>query len=185
MERSRQFWKKSFSIGFIVLVGPLAVPHTVFGIILAPVDIPKVPTGPEEEFPEAHFTAMEQQAEVDASGGNRKPAQLEAELASVKPSSTSRTGVQEVGLIAGDLGFFPKTVFVTRDIPVRLFVTGAAKKPLCFMMDTFQIKKQIRAQKIEEINFTPTQPGQYRFYCPINGMEGTLLVKDISYREKP
>jgi hypothetical protein len=96
------------------------------------------------------------------------------------PTSVARSGIQEVALIAGDLGFFPKTVFVTRDIPVRIFVTGASKKPLCIMMDSFQIRKQVRAQKIEEITFVPTIPGQYRFYCPINGMEGTLLVKELS-----
>ncbi len=91
-----------------------------------------------------------------------------------------RKGIQEVAIIAGDLGFFPKTIFVTRDIPVRLFVTGASKAPLCLMMDSFQVRKQIRTQKVEEISFTPNQPGQYRFYCPVNGMEGTLIVKELA-----
>lgn len=94
------------------------------------------------------------------------------------PNTLSRTGIQEVALIAGDLGFFPKTIFVSRNIPVKLFITGASKKSLCFMIDFFQIRRQIRAEKIEEISFTPSTPGQYRFYCPINGMEGTLLVKE-------
>ena len=90
-----------------------------------------------------------------------------------------RRGVQEVSLIAGDLGFFPKTIFVTRDVPVRLFVTGASKSTLCIMMDSFQVRKQVRSQKIEEITFTPGNPGKYRFYCPVNGMEGNLIVKDL------
>ena len=89
-------------------------------------------------------------------------------------------GVQEVALIAGDLGFFPKTVFVSRDVPVRLFVTGASKNTLCIMMDSFQVRKQVRSQRIEEITFTPNEPGRYRFYCPVNGMEGTLVVKEFS-----
>ena len=89
-------------------------------------------------------------------------------------------GVQEVALIAGDLGFFPKTVFVARDVPVRLFVTGASKNTLCIMMDSFQVRKQVRSQHIEEITFTPNEPGSYRFYCPVNGMEGTLVVKEFS-----
>lgn len=100
--------------------------------------------------------------------------------ANPKPSSIVRNGVQEIALIAGDLGFFPKTVFVTQDIPVRLFVTGASKKPLCIMMDSFRVRKQIRSQKVEEINFVPKSSGQYRFYCPVNGTEGTLLVKEIN-----
>lgn len=102
----------------------------------------------------------------------------------VDPVSTSSTivrrGVQEVALIAGDLGYFPKTIFVTRDVPVRLFVTGASKNTLCIMMDSFQVRKQVRTQKIEEITFTPNTPGRFRFYCPVNGMEGTLIVKELA-----
>lgn len=101
------------------------------------------------------------------------------------PALASRMGVQEVALIAGDLGFFPKTVFVSRDVPVRMFVTGASKNTLCIMMDSFQVRKQIRSQKIEEITFTPGTPGKYRFYCPVNGMEGTLVVKEFSSSTLP
>jgi plastocyanin len=95
-------------------------------------------------------------------------------------SEMSRRGVQEVAIIASDLGYFPKTVFVTRDVPVRMFVTGSSKNTLCIMMDSFQIRKQIRSQKIEEITFTPNSPGKYRFYCPVNGMEGSLVVKELT-----
>ncbi|MDR3608719.1 MAG: cupredoxin domain-containing protein [Oligoflexia bacterium] len=92
----------------------------------------------------------------------------------------SRRGVQEVAVIATDLGFFPKTIFVTRDVPVRLFVTGASTHTLCIMMDSFQVRKQIRAKQIEEITFIPSTPGKYRFYCPVNGMEGSLVVKELT-----
>ncbi len=95
-------------------------------------------------------------------------------------AQVSQRGVQEVAVIANDLGFFPKTLFVTRDVPVRLFVTGASSNTLCIMMDSFQVRKQIRARQIEEISFTPTTPGKYRFYCPVNGMEGSLVVKELS-----
>jgi hypothetical protein len=91
-----------------------------------------------------------------------------------------RKGLQEVALIASDLGYFPKTLFVVRDVPVRLYVTGSSKNTLCLMMDSFQIRKQVRSQRIEEIQFTPGAPGRYRFYCPVNGMEGTLVVKELS-----
>lgn len=89
-------------------------------------------------------------------------------------------GIQEVALIAGDLGYFPKTFFVNRDMPVRLFVTGASKKPLCIMMDMFQVRRQVVFQKIEEITFTPNVPGQYRFYCPMNGIEGVMVVRELA-----
>ena len=103
----------------------------------------------------------------------------------VQPESfTKRTrGVQEIAVIANDLGFFPKTFFVTRDVPVRLFVTGASKQTLCIMMDAFQVRKQVRSQKVEEISFIPSQPGKYRFHCPMNGMEGTMIVKELSSAE--
>lgn len=93
-----------------------------------------------------------------------------------------KNGIQEVALIAGDLGFFPKTVMVTRDIPVRMFVTGASKGSLCIMMDSFQVRKQIRTNRIEEIVFTPNRAGQYRFYCPVNGMEGSLVVSEYGQK---
>jgi plastocyanin len=89
-------------------------------------------------------------------------------------------GVQEVAVIASDHGYFPKTIFVSRDVPVRIFVTGASRNTLCFMMDSFQVRRQIRAQKIEEITFTASVPGKYRFYCPVNGMEGTIVVKELT-----
>ncbi|MEK6578476.1 MAG: cupredoxin domain-containing protein [Bdellovibrionota bacterium] len=104
----------------------------------------------------------------------------EGTVPSVAPGTITRRGVQEVALIAGDLGYFPRTVFVSRDVPVRLYVTGASKNTLCIMMDSFQVRKQVRSQKIEEITFTPTTPGKYRFYCPVNGMEGTMVVKEFS-----
>lgn len=99
----------------------------------------------------------------------------------VEPDSVAvRKGVQEVAVIANDLGFFPKTVFVSRDVPVRMFVTSASKNTLCIMMDSFQVRRQIKTSKIEEITFTPNVPGKYRFYCPVNGMEGTLIVKELA-----
>lgn len=107
------------------------------------------------------------------------------EMDPAPPSNSEmvRKGVQEVAVIAGDLGFFPKTLFVSRDVPVRMFVTSASKNTLCIMMDSFQVKKQVRANKIEEITFTPGSPGKYRFYCPVNGMEGTLVVKELASTE--
>ncbi len=95
-------------------------------------------------------------------------------------SKIRRKGVQEVAVIAGDLGFFPKTFFVSRDIPVRIYVTGASRNTLCIMMDSFQVRKQIRSQRIEEITFTPSTPGKFRFYCPVNGMEGTMIVRELA-----
>lgn len=102
----------------------------------------------------------------------------------LEPLTVVRRGVQEVSLIAGDLGFFPRTIFATRDVPVRLFVTGASKNTLCLMMDSFQVRRQVRQARIEEITFTPGSSGKYRFYCPVNGMEGTLVVRELGSHER-
>jgi heme/copper-type cytochrome/quinol oxidase subunit 2 len=119
-------------------------------------------------------------------GNGRQPASL-SHTPSLAPDPSlqamRRGGVQEVAIIAGDLGYFPRVFFVNRDIPVRLFVTGASRGALCFLMDSFQVRKQIRSQRIEEISFTPSQPGTYRFHCPVNGMEGTMVVRELASRE--
>ncbi len=87
-------------------------------------------------------------------------------------------GQQEVAIIASDTGFYPSTVYVAKEVPVRLFVTGASKHNLCMMMDAFTIRRQLKSQAVEEISFTPASPGKYRFYCPVNGAEGTLVVRE-------
>ena len=130
-----------------------------------------------ENFPESRFGAPPQSPDL----GGHIPAAPRRSIASVdmNPQPVNmREGEQEVALIASDLGFFPKTLFVTQGIPVRLYVTGASQKTLCLMLDAFQIKKQVRSRRIEELSFVPPTPGQFRFYCPVNGMEGTLLVKE-------
>jgi plastocyanin domain-containing protein len=109
--------------------------------------------------------------------GGRSPSSI-VRQEPVPSSALGRKGVQEIALIASDLGYFPKTVFVTQDIPVRLYVTGSSRQSLCVLMDSFGIRKQIRSQKIEEIQFTPATAGRFRFYCPVNGAEGTLVVKE-------
>ena len=90
----------------------------------------------------------------------------------------SQKGTQEVALIASETGFYPQTLFVTRGVPVRLFVTGASKANLCVMVDSFDVKKQVRFNRVEEITFMPKFSGQFRVHCPMTGMEGTLVVKE-------
>lgn len=117
---------------------------------------------------------------VSRSEAARADAETEKFVTEVADPIARRKGIQEVSIIAGDLGFFPKTIFVSRDVPVRLYVTGASKGSLCIMMDTFNVRKQVHPSKIEEITFVPTQPGTYRFYCPVNGSEGTMVVKELT-----
>ncbi|HUP57793.1 MAG TPA: cupredoxin domain-containing protein [Bdellovibrionota bacterium] len=133
------------------------------------------------ENPRAARQRIERES-VEVAQADPKPVRFSSseEVPRPGPNPIVRSGVQEVAVIASDLGYFPRTLFVVRDMPVRLYVTGASKSTLCIMMDSFQVRKQVRSQKIEEITFTPGLPGKYRFYCPVNGMEGTLVVKEYS-----
>jgi len=91
---------------------------------------------------------------------------------------------QEVALIANDDGFYPSTVFLTQGIPVRMYITGASAKSQCFMSDEFGVRRQIRNQKIEEINFVPDQPGTFSFNCPMNGAKGSMVVRELEVSDR-
>jgi plastocyanin len=147
--------------------------------------------GEEEDFPESRFgkapgrSLASELDTVDSPDSLRRripassPTSLESQ-AQFPAAAVRLKGVQEVAVIASDQGFFPNAVFVNRDVPVRMYVTGASKKTLCIMMDSFQVRRQVKAQQIEELTFTPNQPGKFRFYCPVNGMEGFLVVKELA-----
>jgi hypothetical protein len=125
----------------------------------------------------------------DAGGGELATIDREIQSASSRPNEAlpgdplkpnpAKNGVQEIAVIAGDLGFFPKKIFVNRDMPVRLYVTGASRKNLCVLIDAFQVRRQVKSQKVEEVSFTPGTPGTFRMHCPINGIEGTLVVREL------
>lgn len=97
---------------------------------------------------------------------------------SVRPEEVFKHGVQEFAVIASDTGYFPQRLIVRRNIPVRLFLTSASSKSLCFIMDEFSIKKGFASQAMEEVRFLPTKAGQYKFYCPVQEIEGTVIVRD-------
>ena len=102
---------------------------------------------------------------------------------SVKPTEVFKNGVQELALIATDLGYLPARLIVRKNIPVRLFLTSASSTTSCFMLDEFKvgempIRKSIPAQTAQEVQFMPTQAGSYEFYCPVNDIHGALIVRD-------
>ena len=97
---------------------------------------------------------------------------------SVHPEEVYKYGVQEFALIASDTGYFPQRIFVRKNIPVKLFVTSGSQSPQCFVLDDFSIRKGVGPQQVEEIRFLPTHVGQYKFYCPKQEIEGSLVVRD-------
>ncbi len=121
-----------------------------------------------------------------AAGNNRGPASLDPKAESKEPETLSlseiqkRGGVQEVAIISNDLGFFPANIVLTKGIPARLFLSSTGKtQGQCFMLDEFKIRRQIKHDKIEEIQINPDSEGRYTFHCPMNGAKGTILVKAI------
>ena len=180
------------------------------GVVLAPPQPPAEMPGPDDNFEESSFgrtpnkplgrmsgraadeldrdPQYQQRGPASVTGGHSAAfsggARSDRTSRGLEPLTKLRRGIQEISVIAGDLGFFPKVIFASRDVPVRLYVTGASKNTLCMMMDSFQVRRQIRSSKIEEITFTPGTAGKYRFYCPVNGMEGTLVVRDLASYEQ-
>jgi len=97
---------------------------------------------------------------------------------SVRPEEVFKNGVQEFSLIATDTGYLPSRLIVRRGIPVRLFLTSASARTLCFVMDDFSLRKGVAPQQVEEIRFLPTKSGQYKFYCPVQEIQGSVTVRD-------
>jgi len=135
------------------------------------------------------------ESSFESTGGGRAPASVVEKDAVVKsmagaPKSAvirklkKEKAYQEVAVIANELGFFPSTVFVTEGVAVRLFITGASPKSQCFMLDPFEIRRQVRSQRVEEIIFTPEHAGKYTFHCPMNGAKGTLVVRELELGER-
>jgi len=152
----------------------------------------KYPTSRFGKPPARRSIASESYSAYDGPTDSIEPISTQPSQSSSKlrmPNSASTfsggEGVQEVAIIASDLGFFPKTVFVNRNIPVRIYLTSTSSKTLCFMMDSFQVKKQVQSKKLQEISFVANTPGQYDFYCPINGSNGKLIVKEFKKDESP
>jgi len=96
----------------------------------------------------------------------------------VTPEEVYKHGVQEVSIIATDTGFHPSKLYVRKNIPVHLFLTSASPSKLCFIMDDFQIRKGVSIQQVEQVNFLPTKIGEYKFYCPVSEIRGSLIVRD-------
>lgn len=91
-----------------------------------------------------------------------------------------RNGVQEVAIISSDQGFFPGNIVLTKGVPARLFLSTSSKEQAqCFVLDDFKIRRQIKQNRIEEVQFTPEVEGQYAFHCPVNGARGNILVKAV------
>lgn len=96
----------------------------------------------------------------------------------VKPEEVYKNGVQEFALIATDTGYLPSRLIVRNRIPVHLYITSASARTLCFVMDEFSIRKGVENQQSVEVRFLPNKTGNYKFYCPVQEIQGTVVVRD-------
>jgi len=100
--------------------------------------------------------------------------------------------IQAITLTLGDYRFTPETIEVTAGRPVRLTLTNVDTiTPHNFILKEeaagLNIDSSVSAGKTTTVEFTPTIPGSYTFYCSKKlpfmkshqekGMEGTLTVK--------
>ncbi len=92
---------------------------------------------------------------------------------------SNKSGVQEISLIVTEYGYFPKQIFVTQNTPVKIYLTTPSKSTLCFMQDQWSIKRGIHPGRVEEFTFVPHEAGSFRFYCPIQSLEGLITVREM------
>ena len=104
-------------------------------------------------------------------------------------AKASADGVQRVRVVAHSYWFEPNRVVVKAGVPVELTVKSAAfgvpHNLTCFDKDAgIELSENLgmfRGQK--HVRFTPTEPGEYEFYCHVGshakkGMKGTLVVQE-------
>lgn len=94
-----------------------------------------------------------------------------------RPAHAGAVG-QEISVIVSESGYYPSRIFVTQNVPVKLYLTTSSKATLCLMVDKWGLKKGVAPGRIEEVAFVPDQPGNYRFYCPVKSIEGTITVRE-------
>ncbi len=86
-------------------------------------------------------------------------------------------GMQETTITIKD-GYHPNTVVVKKGIPMRLKFDlqekGCTDK---VMLKTFKVEQKLEPFKITTIEFTPDSAGTFTFSCPMEMIEGTLVVK--------
>jgi heme/copper-type cytochrome/quinol oxidase subunit 2 len=123
---------------------------------------------------ESGYSAIPQKKE--AFGGKNDVLVVREEA--VKPAEVFKNGLQEVSLIINETGYLPARLIVRKNIPVRLYLTSASPSTLCFILDDFKVQKGVATQTVEVIDLMPTKAGEYRFYCPVKEIHGSLVVRD-------
>jgi plastocyanin domain-containing protein len=87
-------------------------------------------------------------------------------------------GVQEVRITVKG-GYTPDTIVVQAGKPVRLqfYRDETADCSERVVFEKFGINQQLPAFATTNVEFTPTEPGEYPFRCGMNMLKGVLVVE--------
>ncbi len=90
---------------------------------------------------------------------------------------TSNNDVQNVVLSIKNYNYYPNTITVSVNKPVRIYldssVTGCLRT---FTIPAFGVAKNLRTPK-DYVEFTPAEKGTYKFACSMGMGTGTLIVE--------
>jgi plastocyanin domain-containing protein len=96
------------------------------------------------------------------------------------PASVAREalGVQEIAVTVKG-GYQPDTILVRAGQPVRLrfYRDETADCSERVVFEQFGIDRQLPAFETTDIEFTPTEPGEYPFRCGMSMLKGLLVVE--------
>lgn len=87
-------------------------------------------------------------------------------------------GNQEATITIKD-GYQPNTIVVKKGIPLRL--NFDLQEETCtgtVVFTDFKLKREITPHQLTLVEFTPDTAGSFTFACPMNMIEGTLIVKN-------
>ncbi len=96
------------------------------------------------------------------------------------PASVAREalGIQEIAVTVKG-GYQPDTILVRAGQPVRLrfYRDETADCSERVVFEQFGIDRQLPAFETTDIEFTPTEPGEFPFRCGMSMLKGLLVVE--------
>ena len=100
--------------------------------------------------------------------------------------AASVDGVQELRITVRG-GYTPDTVVVRAGQPVRLqfYRDETADCSERIVLEDFGIDAALPAFQTTNIEFTPLQPGEFRFRCGMNMLKGLLVVEPATAERLP
>ncbi|MEK6570153.1 MAG: cupredoxin domain-containing protein [Bacteroidota bacterium] len=87
-------------------------------------------------------------------------------------------GIQEATIVIKD-GYHPSTLVVKKGIPLRLnFDLQEEKCTGTVVFKDFDIKNELNPSEVTAVEFIPDKSGSFAFSCPMEMIQGTLVVKE-------